>query len=147
LRIELHGLSRWGALDLVTGLKSHHVFFFKKNYNSLYFFIELFQTHDLGCRFGEISRFGSTLIIVVIGLAWPFFYVIFLFYFDIWTLFFIKKNSLIPRQITGTKPSSDRKRKGFLKQLSNFNFFQKRLNNDHVGTDIRYNLAERKGFL
>jgi len=43
--------------------------FFKRLYNSLYFFIKLFKSYDLDRGFGGISRVNSALIIEVISLS------------------------------------------------------------------------------
>ena len=59
-----------------------------------FFFILLFQSHDLGHRFDEIFWIGSTLISVTTDLSWPIFYVFFTPSQNP-NIFFYTKNSLI----------------------------------------------------
>jgi hypothetical protein len=44
------------------------IVFFKGLYNPPYFFMGLFQSHELGRESGEIFQVGSTLIIMITGL-------------------------------------------------------------------------------
>lgn len=83
-------------------------------YNSFYFF----EFHDLGRKFGGISRVGSVLITEVISLSQLVFYVIFLFNFIILiSFFYIKKlNKIKLFNLTknmGTKISTNTNYKHF----------------------------------
>jgi hypothetical protein len=71
LRIELHGffILASGLMTRVTSLKVNMVFFKKRLYNSFYFFIVLFQSHDLSRELDKISRTGLTLISTVTTLS------------------------------------------------------------------------------
>jgi len=67
---------------------------FFKGFTILFiFFIELFESHDLGNGFGGISQINSTLITRIIGLLWPVFLCYFFFLFGHLNIIFCTKNS------------------------------------------------------
>jgi len=67
---------------------------FFKGFTILFiFFIELFESHDLGNGFGGISQVNSTLITRITGLLWPVFLCYFFFLFGNLNIILYTKNS------------------------------------------------------